>query len=83
MNQTKKEVIGILEDLCGSKNEDVKLTLATDLALDSLRMVTLLLMLEDVLEIELKESDMNPFRLLTVSDVIALAEKYTEQQEGL
>lgn len=80
MNQTKETVIEIVEELCGSSIEDLSMTLVGDLALDSLRMVTLLLMLEDSFEIELDESDMNPFQLLTVEDVIRLACKYTEKR---
>jgi acyl carrier protein len=81
MNETKEQVMEILEELCASHIDDETMTLVGDLALDSLRMVTLLLMLEDCFEIELDESDMNPFQLLTVEDVINLACKYTAQKE--
>ena len=50
--------------------------LQEDLVLDSLAMVTLLIELEDTLNIQLDEADMNPFDLVTVADVIKLAEKY-------
>ena len=39
-------------------------------------MVTLLVMIEDTFDIVLDEADMNPFDLLTVSDVVNLIEKY-------
>lgn len=81
MNEKNETVIEILEELCGSPIEDLSMTLVGDLAMDSLRMVTLLLMLEDSFEIELDESDMNPFQLLTVEDVVRLASKYTDQKE--
>ena len=55
--------------------------LQEDLALDSLDMVTMLVGLEDRLDIELCESDMNPFDLITVKDVIDLAEKYTYETD--
>ena len=53
------------------------MTLLGDLQLDSLRLVMLLVTLEDTFAIELDESDMDPFALVTVQDVIDLAQKYT------
>lgn len=70
------QVIGILEDLCTEKITDTSLHLINDLALDSLSMVMLLVMIEDVFEIELDESDMNPFALIVVNDVVKLVAKY-------
>ena len=81
MKDIEKEVIALLEDLCLSKIEDTSQTLAEDLAMDSLRLVMLLVMIEDTFEIELDESDMNPFVLLTVSDVVALVSKYIKEDE--
>ena len=78
----KTQVIGILEDLCTEKITDTSLDLVSDLALDSLRMVMLLVMVEDVFEIELDESDMTPFKLRTVNDVINLVSKYKIESEG-
>lgn len=78
----KMQVIEILEDLCTEKITDTSLHLISDLALDSLRMVMLLVMIEDVFNIELNESDMNPFVLITVKDVINLVAKYRIESEG-
>ena len=50
--------------------------------MDSLRLVTLLVTLEDTFGIRLDEADMDPFRLKTVEDVIDLAEKYTVEASG-
>jgi len=47
-----------------------------DLALDSLMMVTMLIEIEDVFDIELEETDMNPFDLNTVQSVIDMVAKY-------
>ena len=44
-------------------------------------MVTLLIMVEDGFNIVLDESDMNPFDLLTVNDVIALVNKYVGDKD--
>lgn len=74
-------VIEILEDLCAEKITDTSAQLLSDLAMDSLHMVMLLVMIEEVFEIELDESDMNPFALLTVQHVIDLVAKYKLEKE--
>ena len=68
----------IIKELSGCDSINKTDRLKEDLALDSLEMVTLLISLEDTFAIELDESDMDPYDLVTVSDVIELAEKYTE-----
>lgn len=78
----KDQVIEILEDICTEKVTDTAAQLLGDLSMDSLRMVMLLVMLEDTFDIELDESDMNPFVLSTVDDVIALAAKYKSAKGG-
>ena len=72
----KEEVRGIFFELCGQEDIDPTASLKEDLALDSLAMVTLLIEIEDVFEIQLDESDMNPFDLNTVQDVMDLVSKY-------
>mgnify|MGYP004668936517 FL=1 len=73
---TKGQVLDILADLALTKPTQ-EMTLLGDLQLDSLRLVMLLVTLEDTFAIELDESDMDPFALVTVQDVIDLAQKYT------
>ncbi len=68
----------IIKELSGCDSVNKADRLKEDLALDSLDMVTLLISLEDTFAIELDESDMDPYDLVTVSDVIELAEKYAE-----
>ena len=68
----------ILSELNGAENIEPEYELQKDLGLDSLQMVTLLLLLEENFEIILEESDMNPFTLTTVRDIVELAEKYTQ-----
>lgn len=72
----KEKVFGVLKTI--SCVEDIKDTdnLQSDLFMDSLSLVNLLIMLEEEFEIELQETDMNPFDLQTVQDVIILVEKY-------
>ena len=76
VDEIKKQVIEIVEDLSLMAIQNADVTLIGDLSMDSLRMVMLLVTLEDTFEIELDESDMNPFSLITVQDVIDLAIKY-------
>ena len=66
----------ILTELCGIEDIRADQELTKDLALDSLQMVTLLIMIEDTFHIILDEADMNPFDLITVEQVIKLVEKY-------
>lgn len=77
----KDMVIEILENICNVKVSDCSNELLKDLSMDSLRMVMLLVMVEDSFEIELEESDMNPFSLITVNDVISLVSKYKIETE--
>ena len=72
----EEKVKNILSELSGSEMVDNIATLQGDLALDSLLMVTLLIAIEEDFGIQLDESDMNPFDLTTVQDVISLVGKY-------
>lgn len=76
--ETKTTIYNILEALSGQTITTNDTSLQQDLGLDSLQLVTLLLNLEESFGIELKESDMNPFELQTVSDVINLINRYCE-----
>ena len=78
---TQEKVMELLEDLSGVSNITPEASLQVDLGLDSLAMVTLLVMLEETFSIELKEADMNPFDLKTAADVVALAERYTVKND--
>lgn len=76
MMKVKEKVLSILTELSGSDEISENSSLLTDIHLDSLGMVTLLVELEDTFGITLDESDMNPFDLITAADVILLVEKY-------
>ena len=76
VDEIKKQVIEIVEELSLMTIQDTAVTLTGNLSMDSLRMVMLLVTLEDTFEIELDESDMNPFSLITVQNVIDLVMKY-------
>lgn len=70
------KVCVILSDLSGIETICLEHELQSDLGLDSLQMVTLLMMLEENFQITLDESDMNPFDLVNVWQVVDLVEKY-------
>ena len=74
---TEEKVFEILNLIGGMENVQKSDILKDDLAFDSLAMVTLLVEIEDAFDIELDEADMNPFDLITVDDVVRLAEKYS------
>ena len=81
MEITNKVAV-LLSDLCGVEKICPDHILQDDLGFDSLQMVTLLVVLEDTFDIVLDESDMNPFSLIIVRDVIELVEKYLEEKNA-
>ena len=72
----EKKVREILRELSSEKVIENSSWLQRDLALDSLSMVVLLIEIENVFGIELDETDMNPFDLNTVGNVIDMVKKY-------
>ena len=70
------KVCVILSELSGIETICLEHELQSELGLDSLQMVTLLMMLEENFQITLDESDMNPFDLVNVWQVVDLVEKY-------
>ncbi len=79
---TEEKVKDILFELSGEEEITGEMTLQGNLALDSLLMVTMLVEIEEVFGIELDESDMNPFDLTTVQDVVCMVEKYCDGVEN-
>lgn len=71
-----EKVEEILFELTGMEVTANDAKLQDDLGMDSLAMVTLLIEIEDVFEIELAETDMNPFDLLTAQSVIDMVKRY-------
>lgn len=72
----QEKIKQILCNLSGEECIETNFNLQSDLALDSLMMVTMLIEIEDCFGIVLDETDMNPFDLETVQNVIDLVEKY-------
>lgn len=77
----EKRIVEFLTEL-GAENITPAAALRDDLGLDSLQMVNLLITLEEVFQIELKETDIDPSSLRTVEDVISLTKKYTQSGGG-
>lgn len=76
----ERKIIEILTEL-GVESITPESELRDGLGLDSLQMVNLLIALEEIFDIELEETDIDPASLLTVEDVILLAKKYTQANE--
>ena len=72
----EETVKGILTELSGEELIKNTFRLQENLGLDSLMMVTMLVEIEDIFGIELDETDMNPFELSTVQNVIDMVSKY-------
>ena len=76
MSTTNEKVINIVGNISGVSNICLNTELKKDLNLDSLDMVTILLELEECFELVLDESDINPYDLKTVRDIIELITQY-------
>ena len=77
MNETVEKILELLDGLGVPKASDA----SEDLVMDSLQRVMLLVMIEEIFEIELDESDMDPFKLITVRDISELVARYERQKE--
>ena len=77
----KEKIVSIVIGLSGVENVKTTDNLQKDIALDSLAMVTMLIEIEEVFEIVLDESDMNPFDLITVQNVIDMVSKYCGDED--
>ncbi|MBE6531805.1 MAG: acyl carrier protein [Ruminococcaceae bacterium] len=80
MNETEYRVIELIREIGLTEIEHKDLTLIDDLGFDSLKLVMLLVMIEENFGIELDESDMDPYTLLTVEDVIRLVFRYVKEK---
>ena len=76
MKNVKEGVFKILSDLSGVSVNEAQMRLVEDIGLDSLMLVTMLIEIEEEFNIELNESDMNPYDFITAGDVIAMTERY-------
>ncbi len=80
MDRTEK-VIEILRDIVECDEINCESDLKEDIGLDSIGLVTLLIEAENVFQIELDETDMDPFELKTVSDVVTMISQYCESSD--
>lgn len=82
MKDVKEGVFKILSDLSGVSVNEAQMKLVEDIGLDSLMLVTMLIEIEEEFNIELNESDMNPYDFITAGDVIAMTERYVGDVNG-
>ena len=82
MKNVKEGVFKILSDLSGVSINEAQMRLVEDIGLDSLMLVTMLIEIEEEFNIELNESDMNPYDFITAGDVIAMTERYVGDVNG-
>lgn len=78
--QVFEKISEILKKLSGVEQVNMDDRLQYDLIMDSLSMVALLIEIEETFGITLDESDMNPFDLNTVRDIIELVNRYNYGQ---
>ncbi len=75
----RNKINSILTEMCFLDDvPETDASLKEDLGIDSLKLVELIIALEDEFSIEFSENDLDPAALQTVGDVYRLAEK----QEG-
>lgn len=74
-----KKLSEIIKELSGKEQFSIEDRLQEDIGLDSLGMVMLLIEVEENFSLELNETDMNPFELSSVKDVINLIKKYLDE----
>lgn len=77
-----EKIMERIRDMSGSEQVKMEDRLAEDIGLDSMNMVLLLLEVENLLGVELREEDMNPNTLVCVGDVVALTQKYRKEAEN-
>lgn len=76
----ERRIKDMLSEQCDEETIDNETKLQEDLNMDSLSLVMLLVNLEETFGIELDESDMNPFDLITVQDVADMVKKYRVEE---
>ena len=77
MNESEKKVLqDVIFQLCGMTEIKETDSLSEDLGLDSLSLVTMMVLLEDAFHIVFLTADLDPFALNTVGDIENLLSKY-------
>ena len=79
MNENLKSILHcIFFQLCGISEVNASDSLNNDLGLDSLALVTLMVMLEDEFHVQFLAADLDPYSLNTVQDVEDLVLRYID-----
>ena len=76
----KTKINRIVKDLCFLDNDPkANNKLKDDLGIDSLKLVELIVLIEEDLNICLDDADLNPSNIKTVEDLYKLVSKYTDE----
>ncbi len=67
----------LLRQLCSLEDITPSMSIVEDIGMDSLSVVLFIVDLENELNVLISDSDLDPASLITVSDLYALATKYT------
>lgn len=76
MNQ-KNKVLNIISKFSDLSDYEINLEdKFTDIGIDSLKIVELIIRLEDELNIKFNDSELNPSKLVAIRNILELTEKY-------
>lgn len=71
-----RNVEQVISETVGGDSITAELELKTDIGLDSLSLVTVIVGLEEKFGIEFNESDLDPSKIIRVQDLVELVGKY-------
>lgn len=71
-----QNIAEVIFETVGAENVEKEQDLKTDLGLDSLSLVAVIAGMEEKFGIEFDESDLDPSEIVSVKDLVDLAEKY-------
>ena len=78
MDNISVNVIAIIKSMAITENV-VESDNVHDLGIDSLKIVELIINLEDEFQIQFDDSELDPSQLITVKDIIDLTKRYIEK----
>lgn len=78
MNTLSDRVISLIKDMAVvdivNENDNIH-----ELGIDSLKIVELIIILEDYFQIQFDDSELDPSQLIAVQDIIQLTERYVKK----
>ena len=74
----KNKVLNIISELSVLSDSEINLEdKFTDIGIDSLKIVELIIKLEEALDIKFDDSELDPSKLIAIKNIFELTEKYT------